>query len=319
MGKQRILLFLGQLLLFSGCTTQAPQTGPPGFDFTHVDLALHYFDRPSGDLITEVSTTEAARHLKRHSDRTGYYPPETSSLDITADLFSPSPDQTTLNQVKDLIQYAYNHPVRQRSCIQEAAAYLPGEARPANPLHITWGYDIGVAMDSHASLNFAHSHFLNDPEEIWFYCTHEMHHTGVMQLHPMSHVSEINTSELLYDFVRYATFLEGLAVYAAKEARHRSNALDNDPDYVALGDEDQLDLNMTRYWQQLAFLENQKDIELNGSHWKVVEDMSSGDRLWYVVGAAMASVIDDKLGRDGLLDTIRRGPDSFFDAYKRLE
>lgn len=316
MGKQKLLLCVAQFLVFSGCTIEAESTG---FDFTHVNLALQYFDRPSENLKEEIAASEAALHLKRHSDRTGYYPPDTTTLEITSDLLDITPGPNTLEQVSSLVGYATDHPSRQQSCTEESAAYLPAEARPVNPLHITWGYDIGVAMDDHASLNFAHPHFLEDPEEIWFYCIHEMHHAGVMQLQRMPRIADIDSVGSLHDFVRYATFLEGLAVYAAKEARQRSGALGRDRDYVALGNSEQLALIMQRYWQRLSFLESQKSQPLDDTHWQVVEEMSSGDRLWYVAGAAMAAVIDDKVGRDGLLTVIREGPGSFFDTFARVE
>ena len=47
--------------------------------------------------------------------------------------------------------------------------------------------------------------------------------------------------------------------------------------------------------------------------------MSSGDRLWYVAGAAMAAVIERNLGRDGLLEIVRQGPEAFFDTYQEVD
>ena len=161
--------------------------------------------------------------------------------------------------------------------------------------------------------------FWNDRKEIWFYCIHEVHHSGVMQIHPMPQIiSDIDTAQELTDFVRYATFLEGLAVHAARDARREAGALEQDRDYVALGDTENLAHVLTVYWQQLSFIDKEIGVPLSDVHWKLVEEMSSGDRLWYVAGAAMAAAIEDSLGRNGLLEIIRQGPDAFFNAYNEV-
>ena len=317
--KRTLTLFLiGQVCLVTSCSTVTPEPIPYGFDFLHVNLVMRYFDDPSDSLLTEIASTTAAIHLKRHSDRTGYYPPSTTSREITIDLLSKAPTPDTLIEIGYLVQFASNNPAAQQTCLAEAAAYLPNEAKPKNLLHITWGYDIGVAMDDHASLNFTHPHFLGDPEEIWFYCIHEGHHSGVMQIYPMPQISGISTVQDLFDFIRYATFLEGLAVHAARNARREAGGLGQDRDYLALEDPERLYRLQTSYWQHLYFIGGEIGVPLNDAHWKVVEEMSSGDRLWYVVGASMAAGIERALGRAGLLEIIRQGPEAFFSAYQEV-
>lgn len=290
--------------------------GPEGFDFTHVSLAIRYFDSPSEALINQISESDAAHHLKRHSDRTGYYRPGATARDITLDLLAKSPSPATLQAVIELTAYAKADPARQRECLSTASSYLPDRAQPSNSPHMTWGYDIGVAMGAHASLNFTHPHFLADREEIWFYCIHEVHHSGLMQIHPMPRVADIDTVLKLYEFVRYATFLEGLAVHAAREPRRLRNALTRDQDYLALTDASELDQVMEAYQQKLAFLRSEIGRQLGDEHWQVVEEMSSGKRLWYVAGAAMAASIEGANGRRDLLQIEVLGPEAFFDAYE---
>jgi hypothetical protein len=256
--------------------------------------------------------------LKRHSDQTGYYSPDATVEDITQDLLKETPPGLTLQEVQALVSYARDNPQRQCACLAEAEKYLPAEATMQFPLYITYGYDIGVAMDDHASLNFAHPRFLADREEIWFYCTHESHHAGVMQLHPMGPINEIDTVRELYDFVKYSTFLEGLAVYAAWDARSKAGALENDQDYSNLENREKLDEILAAYWQKLETLESVIGNPLTETHWQAIEDMSSGDRLWYVAGAAMAKAIEEALGREGLIEVVREGPDSFFEAYEKI-
>ena len=86
--KNLVLFCLGQVWLITCCSLEASDTVPNAFDFSHVNLAIRYFDKPSDSLLAEIASTTAAIHLKRHSDRTGYYPPGATSLDITSDLSS---------------------------------------------------------------------------------------------------------------------------------------------------------------------------------------------------------------------------------------
>jgi hypothetical protein len=278
------------------------------FDFTHIELAFRYFASPSEALLDEISLTDAAIHLKRHSDRTGYYPADATSRSITADLLKNPPSQRRLQAAKDLVAYAAHDPTKQRECFRVASSYLPEQARPGLPLFITWGYDIGVAMDDHASLNLAHPHFLADRQEIWFYCIHEVHHSGLMRVHPMPRIADIAAMRELFEFVRYATFIEGFAVHAAREARTAANALANDDDYRALSNADTLEKVLARYQDHLLFLQSQWDRPLVEEHWQLVEEMSSVERLWYVAGAHMADSIEKTCGRVTLLEVAFAGP-----------
>lgn len=308
---------IGLSFFLGSCSEEA--SPDLNFDFSHVDFAIQYFEASSENLIVEIAATDAARHLKNHSDRTGYYAPDATTEDITRDLMKDIPSSQALQEVRALVTYAKESPERQKACLEEAEKYLPKEAMLKNPLYITWGYDIGVAMGDRASLNLTHRHFLADPEEIWFYCTHEAHHSGLMQLHPFTKISAIETTRELYEFVRYATFLEGLAVYSAWEARRQAGALENDRDYANLENPEKLASIMTTYWQNLSDLEGDLNNPLGDEHWQVVEEMSSGDRLWYVAGALMAKSIEDALGRDSLIEIIGQGPEAFFETYGKIQ
>lgn len=50
---------------------------------------------------------------------------------------------------------------------------------------------------------------------------------------------------------------------------------------------------------------------------ELLKRISGGPRLWYITGAHMAQTIDEKLGRDTLIQTIINGADNFFEIYSR--
>lgn len=293
----------------------------PRFDFAHVDRALQYHADPSEAALRAISRTEAARHLKAHSDWAGYYPVDASALDITRDLVAgEAPSQALIAEVAALIYYAKSRPDLQGECASEAARFLPaGDERPPT-LHATWGYDIGVASALGASLNFAHPHFHEDNREIWFYCVHELHHAGIIRSHPFPALGEVDTVGELRDLIRYLTFLEGSAVYAARDMRERMDALESDQDYVALADAARMEKISARYGELLNELDARVgDEALNDADWAIIDEMSGGERLWYRHGAKMAMTIEAKTGAKALRETLAQGPEAFFTAYQAAQ
>jgi hypothetical protein len=312
----RLAVLLTALLvgLVSGPLSSAET--PARFDFEHVETALAYFAEPEEEILLQIAESRATEHLLTHSERTGYHPPGTSGQELTRILLdNPGPQGGRPAKVDALVRYVRANPERQTACLDEAKKYLPDQFDFAHPLFVTWGYDIGVAMDGSASLNLAHDHFLEDENEVWFYCIHEMHHAGVTSHHPMAKISEIATIRQLFAFLKYSTYLEGTATYAAYEARAQAGALAKDRDYVALSDEGRMDRYRARYFETYKGMESAPDRQLLESDWQALEDFSDGDRLWYRVGATMAATIDWKLGRERFKEVIAEGPDAFFDAY----
>ena len=90
------------------------------FDFTHVELALDYFESLSETTLSELTKTDAALHLKRHSDRTGYFPDDATAKSITMELLADTPPPEKRQQVRNLIAYALRNPEQQRACQQSA-------------------------------------------------------------------------------------------------------------------------------------------------------------------------------------------------------
>lgn len=312
-------LFSALLFVVVACAAETPIRG---FDFAHIEGALSYFSTPDDQTLREISETHAANHLKRHSDRTGYYEPDATTLEITADLISAEepPGAAMLSDVTQLLAYAKENPDLQKACIDEAIRFLPQTDDAPINIYVTWGYDIGVASDLGASLNFAHEHFQQSNQEIWFYCTHEAHHVGVIRSHAFPTISEIETVGALVELVHYLTFLEGTAVFAAYDMRERFDAMDMDEDYRALQDQTRMENISNRYEELLNDLSvRDPDEPLSDADWAIVGEMSGGERLWYRHGAKMAMNIFAAQGMTGLHEAIAAGPEVFFKTYRTVE
>ncbi len=208
------------------------------FNFDHVRKSLLYFSNPTESNLRKVAATDATIHLLRHGRITGRLTPKTTAMSLTRVLLEDSGKDELVEEVTQQVHIFRRDKASAAQCLREAEAYLPQSLPADGKLFFTWGFDIGVASGKDASINLAHKKFQSNPEEVWFYCIHELHHTGVMQHHPMPMLSDVNTTTELFAILQYFTFLEGTAVYAAHDARKVSGALDKDSDYVALTDAD---------------------------------------------------------------------------------
>ena len=198
--------------------------------------------------------------------------------------------------------------------VGDSLRYLPDDFRFHSTLFLTFGYDIGVAFGSTASLNCAHPHFKEHPHELIYYAIHELHHVGFMAYQPPPKLSDLKTCGDLLRLVEYSTQLEGMAVWSVYQRRREEHALWDDADYVALQDEQTMLLDEARYFKDLHYLERRSKEATDNDAWSVIDRMSSRDRLWYRVGARMAQTIEQASGRSALVGLIKNGPAAFIEA-----
>jgi hypothetical protein len=118
--------------------------------------------------------------------------------------------------------------------------------------------------------------------------------------------------------VDYSTELEGLAVYAARPRRVADHALNSDPDYVALENPEQMRILEQRFDERYRYLKSRGDQPADGDAFAVIERMSSGDRLWYRVGALMAGRIEKQLGHAALVALIAKPHPALVETYERI-
>lgn len=308
-----------QILAASVVLASAGQAaGPEVFDFAEVRASIAYLEDPSPEQLRAVADTDAMRHLARHSERTGYYPAEATRLDIAEALIRDPARRRSLDAVKALVERVERDAAGQQLCLSEPLRYGPPGAEIRGHVYVTWGYDIGVAEGADASLNLAHPRFLEQPSEVWYYCIHEVHHTLVMVVHPLPRLSDVKTGRQLLELVRYLTYLEGTAVYAAYDARSRGGALADDPDYVALQDRTTMQRLENTYLELYHRIEALGDRTVTDGDWALLEQFSNGDRLWYRVGAKMAESIDAVEGREAFREVVAGGPDAFFEHARRV-
>ncbi len=203
------------------------------------------------------------------------------------------------NRDNDIIEYS-----------REALRYLPGETRLSGKIFFVAGYDIGIVAPPDVAINIAHQHFINHPDDVGYYLTHEVHHLGFLSHRTMPLIREsLRTGKGLLKLIFFLTQMEGMAVHAAYNRRKTEGHLEDDDDYKIYLDPDE-SLNISKHFREVwdsIDVERPPTEEVIGT---VLDAMSSGERLWYRYGALISAKLENELGLDALVASIKE-PDIF--------
>jgi hypothetical protein len=285
-------------------------------DNSFVDICLKLIDNRMKDIFDELIVHPAAVKVHAHAVRFGNTnePIEVFWRNIVDEFFN----QEAGNRINSALEFLEDNKGLFASSINEVAEYLPKDLQLECKLYTMVGYDVGIVSEGSALLNIAHPYFEKNPCELIFIAMHEVHHVGYVHYNPTFSFAEIKRLSDLKDAVRYSTHLEGLAVYAPLRKRVEAGCIVHE-DYSALMDEEIAQQRMLQYFDLVTELERKSDRTMTDDDFGIFEPMSEkGTRLWYVTGAYMAKMIDERLGRKVLIDTVGQGPNSFFDLYNSV-
>ncbi len=289
------------------------------FDVRFAALALDFFRTGDARFRDELALLPATTHLLAHARNFDYDVPKDSPESLVAALLSPASEKARrIDTCRQSLAFFTGSMIDDPHWVADVLAYLPSDFRFHGSLFLTFGYDIGVAFPPNASLNGAHLHFDGHPRELLYYTIHELHHAGFMSLRRPPRLADLKTCADLLSLVQYSTHLEGTAVLAAWEPRRAANALDDDADYSALQNTARMSRNIAAYFKDYDYLAGRGNQPLDAAAWAVIDRMSSGERLWYRVGALMARGIEESRGRPALVAFIGQDPARFIEAARLL-
>lgn len=157
-------------------------------------------------------------------------------------------------------------------------------------------------------MDVASPNFKRDPKRILNILVHEVFHIGYRCV--ATNRTSAPSGSKMERYISEYLLMEGLANYVSYTAQDifPNNLFE---DYILLENQ----TNVLKHIQSINLLfsklGNLSDDELKNQSWKI----GVLKRGYYVVGAYMAQVIDTKLGRDALIQTISAGPSEFFKLY----
>ena len=281
-------------------------------DLSFAQLALEYQKQPTAELQAQLLAHPALAAVQRHSRLV------MSRLQIDrSKLLANLLDQPSYPEQTGKVR-AHWQP--RKAALQTAAkaclSLLPDDVSLRGTTFFGVNYDLGVAAPPDIVLNAAHEHFRSRPEEIEYYATHEWHHVGFMPSQPMPRLTGLYKPSTLRRVIKYFTQLEGMAVHAAYAGRKRGQALATDADYIVYLDSSVAESVVARYRQLLQRTESQDELSETAVG-KILEAMSSSERLWYRFGALVAWTIEERNDRETLARTVNE-PWVFYEKAAEL-
>jgi len=286
------------------------------FDARFAQLAAEYLDSGDRRTIPVLAALPATRHLLAHARQFDYDVPKTSAGALVEEMLARSAGRQ--RAIREAAAYFAGPLLDDPQWVNDALKYLPDDFRFHGTLFLISGYDIGVALSPHASLNAAHRHFEGHPRELLYYAIHELHHIGLMTYAPPPRIDELKTCADVLHLVEYSTALEGIAVLAGLERRRRDGTLPDDDDYAALGNAALMVQNEAHYFLEYDDLRRRGVEPADPEALGVLERMSSGERLWYRVGARMAERVERERGRPALIALVTGKPGNLVSTYRSI-
>ncbi|MFW9844651.1 MAG: DUF5700 domain-containing putative Zn-dependent protease [Candidatus Thorarchaeota archaeon] len=282
-------------------------------DTSFIVPLLKHLSKPSKESLIEITNHEAAKKTYSHAVRTRNTTKSISSFwkEIMNKL---SKSKNLIDYVKQSLTFIHNETNTFDKLLKELWNEFPEGTHLRSVLYANLGYDIGIVSEGCALINIGHKDYHKNPQEILYMSMHELHHVVYTAYNSFFDLTQVNRFDQLCDIVRYCTHMEGLAIYSTLKPRRAANVLNN-RDYKLFLDEKARKKRVSEYFDLLTELEIRGDAPLQENDWAILERMTDRNRLWYVAGAHMSQLVEEKLGHETLVDTIRLGPEYFFKIY----
>lgn len=287
------------------------------YDFRFIEQALNYLETKDSIYIKNIASLDATEHIMNHAKQFNYDVPKDSKKNLVLSLLNPSTKKNiSIDSIRANVEYAKKNvaesDLAQKICLQ----YLPENFQFSSSLYFTYGYDLGVAYNSNASINLAHPFYIKNKQEIKYYAIHELHHAGFLKIknNVMPSLDIKNYSDMA-NLIEFCTHLEGMGTYAPLEIRRKDGAMNIDMDYIALQNKTLMDEYEKEYFEIYYHFKNSPEKPITNDDWNKLSILSDEKRLWYRVGAMMAETIDKTLGREKLTNLISGESENFIKTY----
>lgn len=163
-------------------------------------------------------------------------------------------------------------------------------------------------------MNIDYEQFRKNYNEIKLYIAHELFHIGFEKYQSLPDIFKAKTVKDLKKIVLSMTMNEGLATLTPYHKRIEMNEI-SDPDYKILLDKTALNEKIDQFNSVIKYLDENIDMKLTNEILGNVLGKCSGDRLFYIVGCYIGLKIEQKYGREKLIELIKHSPEEFFEFF----
>jgi hypothetical protein len=192
-------------------------------------------------------------------------------------------------------------------------SFLPQNtfAIKSNIFLLTGTVPYAFANSGNIVIDVASPNFDKNPERILNILVHEVFHIGYFNT--LVNRMEYEYENDKYDYLSEYLFMEGLANYVSYKAQDYFPNHEFD-DYLMLEDDGEVKNHIEKINEMFSESDDLSMSEVKQSSWEIGVE----ERSYYVVGAYMAKMIDEKYGRDSLISTISNGPRKFITTYNSI-
>ena len=170
-------------------------------------------------------------------------------------------------------------------------------------------------LDNDIVLNIASSFYEANVQKVFILIAHEIYHTGFSQYRkPALPELECKNKDELIQNIIWQIQNEGMATYIAS---HIWKLYPNVYiyDYELLSDPSRIIIAFNELRELFDKFQNDDIASIKKAIW----DIGIVKRIFYVTGAYIAQIIEEKFGRERLIQTILNGPKDFIDIYLKAE
>ena len=188
-------------------------------------------------------------------------------------------------------------------------SYLPDEAELDISVHFTANVPPRAFATGEIVINMTATYWNNNPDNILNTMVHELFHVGYSYCRDLRDEEEHTP---LFDILENI-HNEGVCTYIGYKAQDIFPAPD-EKDFQMLDDPDEVTRHIKNSNEILGKVGKISEDELKKLSW----DVGVIGRSYYVAGAHMCRVIEEKSGKEVLKQTLLDGPEAFFEAYNGL-
>jgi hypothetical protein len=313
-------VFLTILLLI--CIADAKLSAQVVFDYTAAELVIGNINNLNSATEKKIVNHPAYQHIFEHSKKFSSQPLSEgnliNALEGKKDGFDFSGIKDRIDSLRQIIQWLKNIEQEiQNTYAKLPLDYLPKDYRQNATIYFVIGGYNGIAFDNKICVNIDNKQFRKNYNEIKLYIAHELFHIGFEKYHQLPKIFQAKTVKDLKDIVLSMTENEGLATLTPYHKRIDMNEI-SDNDYRVLLDSLQLIKKVNQFNSVLKYLDDNIDKEITNEILFDVLGQCSGDRLFYVVGCYMGLRIEEKYGKEKIIELIKKAPEEYFEVFRQL-
>jgi len=297
-------------------------TGQVKFDYSAAELLINYYSCNDSLIENEIINNPAYQHIFEHSRKFSSQPLTkenlSNSLHSKNDGFDFSGITERIDSLKQIIQLIKNNELEIRNIfVNLPLDYLPADYKQNATIYFVIGGYNGIAFNNKICVNIDYKPFRQNFNELKLYISHELFHIGFEKYQKLPDIFKAKTVKDLKAIVLLMTMNEGLATLTPYHKRIETNEI-SDYDYKVLLDSTLLNEKLKQFQSVLEYLDENIDKEITNEILGNVLGQCSGDRLFYIVGCYMGLKIENKFGKEKIIELIKENPKLFFETYRQI-